>query len=111
MVQIRDLRPSQKDIDIPRFIILQKEGMKEVKGDTLHTFIVADESGCASMCVWSDYGPHLRPGDICELKRGYTGIWNGCLMLYGGKGAKLIRHGDFTMLFSETPNMSGTPIA
>ena len=46
------------------------EGVKAIKGEPLHTFLVADESASIHLCLWGDLGTQVRPGDICVLKLG-----------------------------------------
>lgn len=106
LTTIKELHAMQKDINIGKLIVLQKEGVKTVKGEVLHTFLVADETAAIHLCLWGDMGLHPRPGEIYELRLGYTSLWNGSLLLYMGKGGRLSRTGEFCMLFTETPNMS-----
>lgn len=46
------------------------EGVRDVKGEMLHVFLVADETAAVIVAVNADIGPFLRPGDICELQQG-----------------------------------------
>lgn len=36
----------------------------------------------------------------------YTSIWKGALTVYTGKVGEITKVGEFTMIFSEMPNMS-----
>ena len=111
---LKDLQALQKDVNIPRLIVLQKggwlwgggcrgvplcsltsrrpghraaplllcwvlllyfrtartEGVKTIKGEPLHSYLVADETASIQLCLWGDMGTVLRPGDICELRLG-----------------------------------------
>ena len=44
--------------------------MKTIKGEPLHSYLVADETASIQLCLWGDMGTVLRPGDICELRLG-----------------------------------------
>jgi hypothetical protein len=67
---------------------------------------VADRTGSIVFSVWNDEAEAINAGDIIKLTRGYASVWKGTLVLYCGKYGLVERLGEFTMLFSETPNMS-----
>lgn len=58
------------------------------------------------MSLWDEYCDAVQPGDICVITGGSCQFFRTESTLYVGKTGKLERTGEFTMLFSETPNMS-----
>jgi hypothetical protein len=48
------------------------DGVKTIKGEPLHTFLVADETASVQLCLWGELGVQVRPGDICELRSGWV---------------------------------------
>lgn len=75
-------------------------------GHDVRSCKVADKSGSVNVSVWDEAGGLLQTGDICKLTKGYSSLWKGCLTLYTGKNGEITKIGEFTMQFSEVPNMS-----
>jgi len=68
--------------------------------------LVADGTGCVDLSLWDTNAEWLQPGDIIRLRGGYSTIFKGQLILYGGRHGSVERVGEFTMGFVESPNMS-----
>ncbi|KJE89412.1 hypothetical protein CAOG_00886 [Capsaspora owczarzaki ATCC 30864] len=105
-IKIADLKPSMRSVRI-RCIVLEKGESQRTKDDTLVTScLVADASGSVRLTVWDDLCLHIQPSDILHITNGYCSLFKGSLTVYTGKAAMVERVGEFTMSFSETPNMS-----
>ena len=86
---LKELRPGLADVDICRFIVLQKgvrvmgrvlcapcgETVRDARAEGLRegfvAFLVADDSAAIQLLLPPDVAAHLRSGDICELRHGY----------------------------------------
>eukprot|EP00026_Physarum_polycephalum_P019153 Phypoly_transcript_21024.p1 GENE.Phypoly_transcript_21024~~Phypoly_transcript_21024.p1 ORF type:complete len:216 (+),score=39.38 Phypoly_transcript_21024:83-649(+) len=89
------------------FIVVEKGPITKTKDDhTIYQALVADYTGSINTSLWDTIGEQVQPGDIIRLKGGYSTLYKNSLMLYPGKKGSTDRIGDFTLVFSETPNMS-----
>lgn len=107
ITKIIDLRPSAKEVNCV-FIILEKGRVDRVPGqDTRICFVlVADSSAAVNLQLWGNEVEAFQAGDIIRLNAGYFTNFKNSLFLKAGKRGKLEKIGEFTMLFSEAPNMS-----
>jgi hypothetical protein len=104
--KVADIRPYMKGVNV-HFIVLEKVSVTKTKEDhTVNQYLVADPSGAIILSVWDEPGELLQPGDIIQLRQGYSSLFKNALVLYTGRQGILERVGEFTMLFSEVPNMS-----
>jgi hypothetical protein len=67
---------------------------------------VADKTGSIYFSLWNEQAEAVESGDILRLVKGYASLWKGTLVLYSGKYGQLEKIGEFTMVFSELPDMS-----
>lgn len=104
--KIVDMRPFMKSINCV-FIVLEKGSVTRTKDEhTIYQTLVADYTASINISLWDNIGELLQPGDIVRLKGGYCTLYKNSLMLYTGKKGSTDRIGEFTLVFSETPNMS-----
>jgi len=104
--RIADLRPGLKHLHV-RFIVIEKgEPSSTASGDVIYDVRVADESGSIELVAFGERGAALRPGDICEIRWGYSQARDDMLRLFVGKLGQLQRVGRIEMLFSLSPDMS-----
>jgi len=103
--QIKDLQPNSRNVNIV-FIVLEKEPAVVNKSGTIHSFLVADSTGCISCSVWDDPGQFIEPSDIISLKGAHAQLFKETLTLYCGRGSFAERVGEFLFPFTETPNIS-----
>ena len=75
------------------------------EGNVLSRVLVADQSGSIYLSLFNEVGEAVKPGDILSLD-GYASLYRGSLSLYVGRGGRVRRSGEITMMFSEEPNMS-----
>lgn len=103
---IKDLKVGVKNLNLI-FIVLDVSRPSTTKeGHEIRTCRVADSSGAIHLSVWDKIGTYIQPGDILRLTKGYVALWKNVPTLYMGKGGELLKTGEFTLIFSETPNMS-----
>jgi hypothetical protein len=91
------------------FIVLEKGTTHTTNQGTVVNWLVADETASIYFSVWGDNTgcETLKENDIIQLRAGYATLFQGKnLILYAGRYGSIQRIGEFTMLFTETPNMS-----
>lgn len=91
------------------FIVLEKGTTHTTNQGTVVNWLVADETASIYFSVWGDNtgGETLKENDIIQLRAGYATLFQGkSLILYAGRYGSIQRIGEFTMLFTELPNMS-----
>jgi hypothetical protein len=104
--QVVELRPFMKNLSID-IIVLEKNAPMKTKDDKVITLVVADETGCIKMSLFDGKGDGVRPGDILRVTGGHSSLFKHSLTLYSrANSSKLERIGDFSKLFSESPNLS-----
>ncbi|GMS96357.1 hypothetical protein PENTCL1PPCAC_18532, partial [Pristionchus entomophagus] len=105
---IKELTPNMQTVNC-HFIVVEKTpamGFRNASGE-FTTVRVADPTGSINLNFpVAEYGDGVQPGDICKLKNGHTTFFRGCLALQCGKNGELFKINEFTMVFSESPNMS-----
>jgi len=107
--KIKDLRSEEKHLWIRRFVVLDKAPEdKTMDGMSIWRVHVADETASVYLSAFGDRGKLLCPGDIAEVKFGYSSVRGGQLRLYIGKLGQIIRHGRCLALFSDATNLSQT---
>eukprot|EP01114_Cavostelium_apophysatum_P017443 TRINITY_DN5182_c0_g1_i1.p1 TRINITY_DN5182_c0_g1~~TRINITY_DN5182_c0_g1_i1.p1 ORF type:complete len:146 (-),score=9.03 TRINITY_DN5182_c0_g1_i1:30-467(-) len=105
--KIIDIRPYQKSINV-EFIVLEKGQITKTKENNIMAHaLVADASACVNLSLWDTDAEWMQPGDIFQLRGGYSTLFKNSLVLYSGKRhGSMERTGEFTMLFVESPNIS-----
>ena len=92
-----------KNLDI-KAIILSKDKPKELKNkDTLYQCLIADQSAKISCNFFGEIGDNLKSGDIVYIISGYTGIFNGRMILNQSSKGGAYRLRDFFFLFNNSP--------
>jgi len=67
---------------------------------------VADSTGSVNLSLWDTTADWLQAGDIIRLKGAHCTLFHGSLILYSGRHGSIERIGEFTMVFTEVPNIS-----
>jgi len=106
---VRDLRSDEKLLWMKRLVVLDKTAESTTKeGLTIWRVLVADESASVFLTAFHDRGTILCPGDVIEVKFGFSAVRGGELRLYIGKLGQLIRHGRGVALYDDSINISKT---
>ncbi|MCO5547172.1 hypothetical protein L7F22_000615 [Adiantum nelumboides] len=106
-ILIKDLRPTAFNNINTVFIILEKgPAVRGDNGVTASVCLAADQSAAVHLQLWGTECEYFQPGDIVRMNRGIFTSYNGSMILRAGKKGKLEKIGEFTMVFSEVPNMS-----
>lgn len=72
-----------------------------------HKFLIADESGSIDMFLVGEIGSHFRPMQILRISGVRIRIWHNKISVYVNKvGGRIVRLGEFRMLFRPQPNLS-----
>lgn len=105
--RVNQLRPGLKHINTV-VIMLEAKGapVQGAQGSIVQTWLVADETGSVEMALYDQHVAAFAGGNILRLLNGYSSLHRGQLRLYVGAAGQLRRVGDFTMRYSEQPNMS-----
>ena len=101
---IRSLRPGLQDVNL-RFIMLERLRALPSNDGQVHTWLVADESGAVELSLYDHLCDAFAEAEIVELRGGNTQLHKDHVVLLVGTGDTK-RVGEFTLAFSETPNMS-----
>lgn len=91
------------------FILLERRGtpFRVSKETVIHPWLVADETASMELTLYDALGETFAPGDILQLTNGYCALHKGTMKLYLARtDSQLLRVGEFTMRYSEQPNMS-----
>ncbi|CAL0324878.1 unnamed protein product [Lupinus luteus] len=106
MILLKDIAPAAENNIETKFILLDK-GRVIVEGQhkTCLAF-VADETASVHFQLWGDECDAFEAGDIIDLSNGIFSKQRNNLVLRAGKRGKIMKIGEFTMSFVETPNMS-----
>jgi len=105
-VLIKDLRPSLSTNFSVTFIVLEKGAPTRVGEGLMCVALVADASASVHLQLLGNECEVLQPGDIVRLTGGLFSFHKLNLVLRTGKKGTLEKIGEFTMVFSETINMS-----
>ena len=103
---IKDLEPNQKAVSLNVIVLEVAKPTQTKDGHEVRTVRIADKSGSINLSVWNDHGAVLREGDILKLNGCFTQIWKNSLQVKIGNKGHIIKSGEFSMVFSETPDMS-----
>ncbi|XP_051113338.1 uncharacterized protein LOC127239295 [Andrographis paniculata] len=96
---------AQNNINV-KCIILDK-GRVSVEGENKACLaLVADETASVHFQFWGDECDAFEPGDIILLTSGIFSYSRNNLVLRAGKRGRVVKVGEFTLAFVETPNMS-----
>ncbi|CAL0324880.1 unnamed protein product [Lupinus luteus] len=106
MILLKDIAPAAENNIETKFILLDK-GRVIVEGQhkTCLAF-VADETASVHFQLWGDECDAFEADDIIDLSNGIFSKQRNNLVLRAGKRGKIMKIGEFTMSFVETPNMS-----
>ncbi|XP_020207883.1 SOSS complex subunit B homolog isoform X1 [Cajanus cajan] len=106
MILLKNIVPAaQNNIDT-KFILLDK-GKTIVEGhNKMCLALVADKTAAVHFQFWGDECDAFDSGDIICLTNGIFSYQHKNLVLRAGKRGKLVKVGEFTMAYVETPNMS-----
>lgn len=108
VTSVKDLRPGMKNVTCV-FIVIDRGSTHTIKdGSVVRKCRVADKTGSITFSLWNEQAEAVEAGDILRLVKGYASLWKGTLVLYSGKYGHLEKIGEFTMVFSEQPDMSDT---
>lgn len=109
MQSLKDIVPAAQNNINTKFILLEKgRAVVTLEGQQKTCLaLVADETAAVHFQFWGDECDAFEPGDIISLSNGIFSYNNHKqLVLRAGKRGNLLKLGEFTMLFVETPNMS-----
>lgn len=106
-IMIKDLRPTAFNNINTLFIILEKGAtVKNDKNLAMSICLAADQSAAVHLQLWGDECDFFQPGDIVRLTNGIFSSVRGNMVLRAGRKGKLEKVGEFTMVYTEIPNMS-----
>lgn len=75
-------------------------------GPLVSVALVADATAAVHLQLWGNECEAFQPGDIVRLSNGVFSFHKSNLVLRAGKKGSLEKIGEFTMVFSESVNMS-----
>eukprot|EP00055_Hartaetosiga_balthica_P010157 m.42463 g.42463 ORF g.42463 m.42463 type:complete len:113 (-) comp7060_c0_seq1:140-478(-) len=105
LYNIAQLASGMKNVDA-NFIVLEKVDDRVLRdGSSLVRYRVADHTGSVILPVFHPLAGAIKGGDILRIVNGYATIHEQQLQLYVGPGS-LNKVGEFTMLYSDAPDMS-----
>ncbi|XP_019463739.1 PREDICTED: SOSS complex subunit B homolog isoform X4 [Lupinus angustifolius] len=106
MILLKDIAPAAENNIETKFILLDK-GRVIVEGQHKTCLaLVADETASVHFQLWGDECDAFEAGDMIDLTNGIFSKQRNNLVLRAGKRGKIMKIGEFTMSFVETPNMS-----
>lgn len=76
------------------------------EGSIVHKFKVADGTGSIHLALFDQVGEAVSPGDILCISGGYASNHHTRLTLNRGRLGHVTKTGEFTMVFTEEPDMS-----
>lgn len=104
---IKDLRPTAFNNINTVFIILEKGAtVKNDKNLGMSISLAADQSAAVHFQLWGYECDFFQPGDLVRLTSENFSSLNGNMIMRAGRKGKLEKVGEFTMMFTEIPNMS-----
>eukprot|EP00850_Spirogloea_muscicola_P013805 SM000095S25019 [mRNA] locus=s95:530228:531524:- [translate_table: standard] len=108
LAKLCELRPSISNNVHSVFILLEKGVPARVSesGPMVSTALVADATASVHFQLWGAEVDAFQPGDIIRLTSGMFSFHKSNLILRAGKKGTLEKVGEFSMVFTETPNMS-----
>ena len=89
-MQIKDLKPGMKSVDI-KVKIVKKVIEKKIKTGRLAEFEVEDETGKITLVAYDDKIDELELGKEYELKNAFVNIFKGKKQLNIGRVGKVIK--------------------
>jgi hypothetical protein len=104
--KVNGLRPGMKHLRLAGIVLEKGKPFSTSVGEHVVVVKFADETGVVDLTAFDDRGEALTPGDICEIRWGYTQERDGVLRVYIGKLGQIFRTGRFTRHFSEAVDMS-----
>ncbi|KAJ1722220.1 hypothetical protein LPJ53_003353 [Coemansia erecta] len=108
LVPIAKFRPSMRGFDCEVIVLETAQPTTTRDRMTIHTFLVADQTGSIMMNIWGDDGNCIHNGDIIRIESAEAKVFRGFLHLSVTRFGKIKRVGEDTMLFKEQPNFSDT---
>ncbi|KAJ2421579.1 hypothetical protein GGF41_003819 [Coemansia sp. RSA 2531] len=106
LTSLAKLRPSMRGFDCEVIVLETAMPTTTSQGLTIHTFLVADQSGSILMNIWGTEGKYIHNGNIIRIEGGEAKLFRGFLQLTPAKFGKFKRVGEETMLYREQPNFS-----
>ncbi|KAJ2314585.1 hypothetical protein H4R23_004135, partial [Coemansia sp. Cherry 401B] len=106
LVPISKFRPSMRGFDCEVMVLETAVPTTTRDGQTIHTFLVADQSGSIIMNIWGNDGKFIRNGDILRIEGAEAKLFKGFMQLTTARFGKLHRVGEDTMVFADQPNVS-----
>ncbi|KAL2337615.1 hypothetical protein Fmac_012061 [Flemingia macrophylla] len=107
MILLKNIVPAAQNNLDTKFIILDKGKATIIEGQNkMCLALVADETAAVHFQFWGDECDAFDSGDIICLTNGIFSYQHRKLVLRAGKRGKLLKVGEFTMAYVETPNMS-----
>lgn len=106
MTNICDLKPNMKNFNLTAIVLDVSPPTLTKDQNELRIVKVADKTGSVDVCVYNEIGALLQPSYICQFTRCYSNPHKSCLTVYTGRSGKVVKVGEFGMLFNELPNMS-----
>ncbi|XP_015891635.3 uncharacterized protein LOC107426059 [Ziziphus jujuba] len=103
---LRDIVPAAQNNINTQFILLEKGRITTEGQNKTCLALVADETAAVHFQFWGEECEAFEAGDIICLEHGIFSYTRNNLVLRAGKRGKIVKVGEFTMAFVETPNMS-----
>ena len=105
-VPIVGLKPGMKGLHVQVIVLDKVETTKVREGHTIHHYLVADSYAAIHLSLWDSLGEAVKIGDILRISGGWCSLHNQFLHLYSSKNGRVVRVGQYTMLFTEHINLS-----
>lgn len=103
---LKSIAPAATNNINAKAIVVEK-GRVTVEGQNKSCLaLVADETAAVHFQFWGDECDAFQPGDIILLTNGIFSYSRNNLLLRAGKRGKVLKIGEFTLAFVETPNLS-----
>eukprot|EP00052_Salpingoeca_macrocollata_P035234 m.13970 g.13970 ORF g.13970 m.13970 type:complete len:113 (-) comp7706_c0_seq1:192-530(-) len=103
---IIDLTRGEKNLHC-KFIAVEKlDSSPTHDGRQVTLWLVADKTAAIQLCLYDEVGNAVTAGDILRLTGGHCTLHKTSLSLFVGPDGKLEKIGEFTMVFTEKPNLS-----
>ncbi|XP_010279498.1 PREDICTED: SOSS complex subunit B homolog [Nelumbo nucifera] len=106
MMALKDIVPAALNVINAQFVLLDKAKITMEGQQKTCLALVADETAAVHFQLWGTECDAFEPGDIIRLTNGIFSYNRNNLVLRAGKRGKVVKVGEFTLAFVETPNMS-----
>ncbi len=93
-MRVSDLRPNMNGVDVTVRVVevVEEKDVKSRKDGSQHhlkEFLVGDSSASVVLSLWDDKASLVSPGDVVNIKNGYTTVVRGSIRLNVGKYGKI----------------------